>query len=590
MTPHSRSDNEIFSDPIGGYHLELAESAQPLLPLVSHLIERQGRTGETVKIVARVEQEMNGFSIAAETQDDGSIRIGVRAADRACLSRADLRLARLIEHDSLTIEFVLNEHPAVTNRALMECFYGPTWRDSERRWLMEVGVERGINLYIYGPAGDPHTGTAWNRLYSDIAIGRLAGLAESAKSLGITMGWRVSPSAPLHPEEGIRFSDSTDVDLLVQKCRQIREAGAGHLLVAFDDIAGQFYHQEDREALGDTPAAMANAHATTANILHRHFAVSGCRVTLCPTEYWGIEPSAYRKVLSEALDPEIDVWWTGRQVVSPQITSTDAAIVREHYGDHRLWLWDNYPVNDWGAAPLTHGGAVADDLLFLGPLKGREPAVTDYLEGYAVQGAVQASVTYPALMAAAEWSWNPNEYIAEEVWRSAIAEISNGDDAFAMFAQLQRTSPLSPAADSPLHPLVWRYLLEVDTGAAASSSGKDLAICLDEIESVIRQVQSRDSRLTLAIRPWTERLLSETEAASTALAMIEAIRTENTDQLRELGRKFRDRLPRGGYGNPLVAGGALSALIERGRNLAGTAGPPAGIGSPRKVMERENLG
>ncbi len=66
---------------------------------------------------------------------------------------------------------------------------------------------------------------------------------------------------------------------------------------------------------------------------------------------------------------EVYVFWTGDGVVVPRITR-HAAESYKRIVNHRLFLWDNYPVND--GSPTLH----------LGPVSGRDPDLPSVIDGY----------------------------------------------------------------------------------------------------------------------------------------------------------------------------------------------------------------
>ncbi len=63
-------------------------------------------------------------------------------------------------------------------------------------------------------------------------------------------------------------------------------------------------------------------------------------------------------------------------------------------------IWDNYPVNDWDP-----------ELLFLGPLVGRDPRLAEgRCAGLIANPLVQASPSKLALATVAEWAADPHAY------------------------------------------------------------------------------------------------------------------------------------------------------------------------------------
>ena len=83
-----------------------------------------------------------------------------------------------------------------------------------------------------------------------------------------------------------------------------------------------------------------------------------------PTEFYQDGDTDYRTELSKRLNPGVEVAWTGVGVVPRTITGGELTAARSAFHQHPLVTMDNYPVNDY-----------AQDRIFLGPYRGREPAV-----------------------------------------------------------------------------------------------------------------------------------------------------------------------------------------------------------------------
>jgi hypothetical protein len=77
----------------------------------------------------------------------------------------------------------------------------------------------------------------------------------------------------------------------------------------------------------------------------------------------------YTKELAEKLDPDVYLFRTGPGVFSLTTTAEDAENY-ERLSRHRVFIWDNYPVNDQN--PTLH----------LGPLMGRDPRLARVVDGY----------------------------------------------------------------------------------------------------------------------------------------------------------------------------------------------------------------
>jgi len=135
--------------------------------------------------------------------------------------------------------------------------------------------------------------------------------------------------------------------------------------VSYDDIgvAGQ-----DKSRLGEAQAELVNKL-----LVRLRKKDPQAQLVFCPVYYMGCgdkpEAKSYFEGLSRVLASDVFVFWTGDDVVPPQITMNCASIYKKAAG-HRLILWDNYPVND--RKPTLH----------LGPITGRATELPGLVDGY----------------------------------------------------------------------------------------------------------------------------------------------------------------------------------------------------------------
>jgi hypothetical protein len=71
-------------------------------------------------------------------------------------------------------------------RGVIEGFYGPMWSHEERLHLIRHLRGWNMNLYIYGPRGDPYQRLRWEAPYPAEELRRFAELAAEARRHGVT--------------------------------------------------------------------------------------------------------------------------------------------------------------------------------------------------------------------------------------------------------------------------------------------------------------------------------------------------------------------------------------------------------------------
>jgi hyaluronoglucosaminidase len=79
---------------------------------------------------------------------------------------------------------------------------------------------------------------------------------------------------------------------------------------------------------------------------------------------------------------------------------------------HRLLLWDNYPVND-----LSMG-----DELHIGPLLGRDPRLPRSVYGYLNNPLLQEELAFVPLATCFDYAVQPHAYIPEASWTRIIKQ------------------------------------------------------------------------------------------------------------------------------------------------------------------------
>src|SRR5690606_27579028 len=112
------------------------------------------------------------------------------------------------------------------------------------------------------------------------------------------------------------------------------------------------------------------------------------RMIVCPTYYsddpildrvFGRRPEDYVSELGRLVDPRIDIFWTGEEVLSREISVAHVTRVTEQLR-RKPFLWDNYPVND---------GQRMSQYLHLRGSTGRPAELADHVAAHGVNPALQ---------------------------------------------------------------------------------------------------------------------------------------------------------------------------------------------------------
>ncbi|SFL84105.1 beta-N-acetylglucosaminidase domain-containing protein [Marinobacter zhejiangensis] len=295
---------------------------------------------------------------------------------------------------------------------IIEGFYGPLWRWSERERLVETLAPHGYRFYLYAPKADRYLRRDWQQPHPAEDAAALARFAGFCRSHGVRFGIGLSPFEIFN-----RFDDGAR-SALADKLAFLDGLGVDDLAILFDDMKS------------DTP----DLARTQADIVHWVKARTGAgRLFVCPSYYsddgvldrvFGQRPDRYLEDLGAALDPTVEVFWTGEEVCSREISPGHLARVAGQLG-RRPFLWDNYPVND-GDRMSRH--------LHLRAVTGRPAANADFIAGHGVNPALQSTLTQIPAVTLAESYRLGDQYQYGQAFRKA-ASLIVGDE---LAAQLSR--------------------------------------------------------------------------------------------------------------------------------------------------------
>ena len=132
-------------------------------------------------------------------------------------------------------------------------------------------------------------------------------------------------------------------------------------------------------------------------------------MVVCPTIYWGAGDEDYISRLGAELDPRIDLFWTGRAICSPAITSEEAAHFSRVNRRPPLY-WDNYPVNDVAMSNEMH----------IGPYQNRDSVLDRFSHGVMANAMEYPEASKIALATIADYLWDPAGYEPDRAWEAAV--------------------------------------------------------------------------------------------------------------------------------------------------------------------------
>jgi hyaluronoglucosaminidase len=288
---------------------------------------------------------------------------------------------------------------------IIEGFYGKPWSWPSRQETVDALAPAGYRFYLYAPKGDAFLRRRWQDLHPDGMAQSIADFAAHCRGAGVRFG------VGLSPYEIYRDFGAAARDALARKLAHLDELGVQDLAILFDDMRG------DIPGLAEQQVEIAHwaAARTRAD-----------RIIVCPSYYtddpvldrvFGQRPDGYVEAMGALLDASIQIFWTGEEVCSREISVGHLERVAAQL-QRRPFLWDNYPVND---------GQRMSQYLHLRGFTGRSAEIAAHIAAHGVNPALQPTLTrIPALTLAESYRLG-HDYEYAAAFRRAAARIAGAD-------------------------------------------------------------------------------------------------------------------------------------------------------------------
>lgn len=491
----------------------------------------------------------------------------------------------------------VSDHPAMPLRGSIEGFYGEPWTPAERLDQMDFYGHVKANTYIYAPKDDPYHRDQWRDPYPADKLDELGTLVDRASANKVRFTFAVSPGG------SICYSDQADRDALKAKLQAVYDLGVRSFSVPLDDISYTKWNCAGDEAAYGAPGrqAAAKAQVSLLNDLQQNWVNSHedtQPLQMVPTEYGDVTDTAYKQEMRATLDPKVVVMWTGTDVVPPTVTNADADKVSQLFG-RQVFLWDNYPVNDFGN---TSGR------LLLAPYDKREAGLSEHLSGIVANPMNQPYASKVAVFGTADFAWNDTAYDADRNLKAAMSYLAGGDAeatrAMLVFGDLEHMAPTFGATPwQPQAPVldakVKEFWAKVDAGdtRTAITELRAYAVQIQQAPATIRAGSAGQS----AVQPgftvdakswldatalWGDAMVAQLDAMTALLdgdtATSDRLTAESKAKI-EQARAIKVDPPRNSWGSvtPKIGDGVLDVFLDRAANLVAE---PITVVTPDKAV------
>jgi len=290
---------------------------------------------------------------------------------------------------------------------VIEGFYGQPWSRAERFELFDWMADWGLNTYLYAPKDDLKHRAIWREPYSASEMEMLGEVIRGCKERQIHFIYGLSPGLD------IRYGNNEDLGHLKKRFEEMLALGCHHFCLLFDDIPERM---EPEDIQRWDSLASAQCHVSNAMFRWTRERLPGTRFLFCPTAYCGrmVERKHgredYLPTLGRELLPEIDVFWTGPEIISREIPVDHIQQLRTVLRRKPL-IWDNLHANDYDGCRF-----------YCGPYAGRPPELRSEVKGLLINPNNEFPLNYVPLRTLSEFVRCKETWDARKAYLAAMRE------------------------------------------------------------------------------------------------------------------------------------------------------------------------
>lgn len=417
------------------------------------------------------------------------------------------------------MEVVVTDYPSISERGLVEGFYGNPYSEADRYDLFEFFGRQKMNVYIYGPKDDIYHKDKWREPYPEAQGKKIADYVAAAKANKVDFIWAI------HPGVDIKWNKTDSINI-VNKLKKMYDLGVRTFAVFFDDIWGEGTKAENQAAL---------MNYITQELNKAYDDVNPC--IICPTQYnKGWTSGNYLNVLGTQMDKSVRIMWTGNSVVD-MIEKNDMDWINQQIS-RKAYIWLNYPVTDYC---INH--------MLMGPTWGNGLNIAQQLGGFTSNPMEYAMASKVSLYSIGDYCWNMENYDADASWESAIAYLMpRNREAFHFFCENNvdlgvNTHGLRRTNESPEFVEVKKvfdsYIEQGDTTAAVAAMRAQMKKFTDTATTLLETDEA--PALIEELKPWLQCMKYTGERGEDIMDMFAALIEDSPEKFIDSYLKYKER-------------------------------------------------
>ena len=318
------------------------------------------------------------------------------------------------------VTFTGHRHsPGFKTRGVIEGFYGTPWSHEQRLRGLAHFSDFGFNRYLLAPKDDPWHRYDWRSALSEDFLSRVSDLIAQGRKNAITVAVAISPGLT------VEYSDANDVQAIMVRFKQLHSIGVREFGLFLDDIPARLQSENDSAKFN----SIMQAHSYYCNAVWAELKKldSDNTLAICPLQYHGKATEEYITEFGNALDPDLALIWTGREICSEYLDVADAKVFQANT-NHTPLYWDNYPVND---VAMLHE-------LHVGPIEGREKGLEKYSLGYFANPMDRFELSLISLNTIGDYLWDTQGYDPQDSWEYSLTVLADNPSDRAAIRNLLR--------------------------------------------------------------------------------------------------------------------------------------------------------